>query len=121
MIRDKNAPTGTMEALIYSTSLCLKNDGFKMWSLGEVPFIFPKNYDSNFREKLVSMLGRKLPFAYNAQGLYAFKDKFTTEWQPIYICGFPNISILSLFQLAYYSNYMRLACHQLLNKLTLKK
>ncbi len=107
LLRKCNAPRGTMEGLIYSIFNILKEEGYKYWSLGEVPYIV---YDSPFfsKEFFLNFTGRKLNFAYNYTGLYNFKNKFNPFWRETYICGKPNLGILTLLSAAFLSNLVSL-------------
>lgn len=108
LLLKKNAPYGTMEALIFEVFEFLKLEGYSNWSLGEVPFILPENKNKHSKSYWFAWLGKKLVFAYDAQSLYNFKNKFSPKWHPVYLCGFPKISLLSLLELSFRSNYLRL-------------
>ena len=70
LLRIRTAPNGVMDALIFSLFNKFKEENFKYWSLGDVPFIVkPKHKIS--REYLVNFLGRRLKFAYNYSGLFS--------------------------------------------------
>lgn len=103
ILRSRNATKGTMEVLIYSIFDKLKQESFKSWSLGEVPYII---YDSPklSKEFLINFTGRRLKFAYNYMGLYNFKNKFNPEWQDIYTCGKPNLNLSIFLKAASLSN-----------------
>jgi len=108
LLRKRSAPNGTMEALISGVYTFLKLTGYDYWSLGEVPFILPKNKNSFTKSWYLAWIGKNLRFAYNAQSLYNFKNKFSPEWSPVFLCGYPKISLLSLLELSIRSNYLRL-------------
>ncbi len=121
LLRKKRAPIGTMEALIFEVSEYLKKAGYKDWSLGEVPFILSKENRLFSRSYFLAWLGRKLRFAYNAESLYNFKNKFSPTWQPVYLCGYPKISVLSLLELSFRSNYLRLVLSRIFRRDLIKK
>lgn len=108
MQRKKTAPAGTMEALIYALFYYLKEKGFKSWSLGEVPFVHNAQTHLSLKARILNGFGQVFSFAYNAQTLYEFKNKFKPQWQPVYLCGNPEISYISLIEMAYRSNYLAL-------------
>jgi len=108
LLRRSNAPVGTMESLICSVFNDLKQAGFAEWSLGEVPFIHSHNYKPTIKSNILSQFGRVFRFAYNAKGLYNFKNKFNPIWQPVYLCGYPKIPFLTLVELSIRSNYLKL-------------
>lgn len=107
ILRDNSAPNGIMEALIYSTFSILKKEGYRNWTLGEVPFIIKtSNYFS--KEFLLNFLGRRLSFAYNYKGLFFFKNKFNPEWKDLYICSYPSLGIKTMAKAAWSSNLLQL-------------
>lgn len=117
LLKSKNSSTGIMEALLYNIFLVLKSKGYKYWSLGEVPFIFSKpNQPLSFRDRLIAKWGQKLSLVYNTQTLYSFKDKFSPQWQSVYIAGYPKISNLALLEMAIQTNYVKLLGYSILRK-----
>jgi len=113
MVRHRHAGVGCMEALVAATAASLKEDGFRFFSLGEVPFISANRKGKNFRDSLVSGAGKMMHFAYNPQSLYRFKEKFSPTWQDLYICGYPRISLSHLWAIAWHSRYLHLVGHSL--------
>ncbi len=113
MIRHRRAPVGVMEALIAATCTALRTEGYCFLSLGEAPFIVSKNTRAGIRAMLVNGAGTFFRFAYNAQSLYRFKDKFSPQWQQVYICAYPRISLINLLAIAWHSRYIHLLVHQL--------
>jgi lysylphosphatidylglycerol synthetase-like protein (DUF2156 family) len=112
LLRRSVAPSGTMEALIERVIDYLKEKGYHFFSLGEVPFEV-KLVNQTLKSRLICAIGRTMHFAYNSDTLYRFKNKFQPSWQPIFLCGYPRISILSLFEMAVRSNYVRLIVYRL--------
>ena len=107
ILRKENSPRGTMEALVYFIFNKLKNEDFKTWSLGEVPYVI---YDSKFfsKEFIINFIGRRLRFAYNYKGLYNFKNKFSPEWENIYMCCKPELSLRTILKISWRSNWIKL-------------
>ncbi len=107
LLRRKSAPTGIMEALAEFIFGQLKKEQKETWSLGEVPFL--KNPSArSFKERFAGAAGRRFKFAYNYQGLFHFKDKFSPRWEPVYICANPGINYFSLMRLFIKSNFFKL-------------
>ena len=59
LLRIKTAPNGVMDALIFSVFNIFKKEGFKYWSLGDVPFII-KSTPKISREYLSKFSGKKV-------------------------------------------------------------
>ena len=117
MLRKKNTPNGTMEALIDFACSSLQLDGFNSFSMGEVPFKLDCVDKQNIKSKIISNLGNNLNFVYNSDSLYNFKNKFNPEWQKIYLCGYPKISFLSILEMAWRCNYINLFVYQVKAKI----
>ena len=113
LLRKKDAPNGTMEALIFETFSRLKEEGFEIWSLGEVPYVV---YDSvSFsKEYWINYLGRKTKFAYNYSGLFKFKNKFNPEWNDIFICTKRGLNLYLLLKILIESNLIILLIYKAL-------
>jgi len=120
ILRNKKASVGVMESLLYSVMNISKDEGFKHFSLGEVPFVTPKemkktNIDTNsLQEHLLFKSGHILRYAFNYKGLFDFKNKFNPKWEPVYICATPKLPLLSLIDLFYKTGYFRLSRKELL-------
>lgn len=108
LLRKEDAINGSMEALIYSVANDLAKKGYRSWSLGEVPFIFDNPRHLPIKSRLFVAAGRRFRFAYDAQNLFSFKNKFSPKWTAVYLCGYPRISYISLVELAIKSNYLNL-------------
>jgi phosphatidylglycerol lysyltransferase len=94
ILRDRDAPPGVMEALFAGTMDILKEEGFKEFSLGEVPFVSDSfdsatalNSGQHVKEKVLFCTGYLLKYAYNFENLFRFKNKFRPVWRPVYICA----------------------------------
>ncbi len=107
LLRKKNAGRGIMEFLIKVIFDQLKKEKFKIWSLGEVPYII---YGSPIfsKEFIINFAGRKMRFAYNYKGLYNFKNKFNPIWKEIYICSKPKLKLMTIVKVAWISNLINL-------------
>jgi len=120
MIRDSNAPVGVMESLIFNSLVMLSKEGNKYFSLGEVPFVsynkfkneMPK-YSSRLKQSLYLSLGQLFKFAFDYDGLFSFKNKFSPQWEPVYICAKPGMSYLSLIDMFIKTRYLQLVCSKL--------
>ena len=113
ILRRKNAPRGVMEAVIKKIFDTLVNEGYKYWSLGEVPYIV---YGSNpfSKEFFINFTGRQLRFAYDYLGLYKFKNKFNPIWNDIYICSRPKLKLITLIKISWVSNLIKLVFKKML-------
>ncbi len=118
LLRIKTAPNGVMDALIFSVFNIFKKEGFKYWSLGDVPFII-KSSPKISREYLVNFLGRRLKFAYNYSGLFKFKNKFNPIWSDVYICSKPKLNLSAFLFLTSKSNLTKLVLSGVLSFLGL--
>lgn len=122
ILRYRNAPAGIMEALFDRVMKVLREDGYRKLSLGEVPFITPRRFDSyseiskgSVKEKMVYRAGQALRFAFDYKGLFCFKDKFNPEWRPVYICSSPKISWSTLADLYASSHYFDLTRSEMIS------
>jgi len=116
LLRKTNAASGTMEALIEKVSVYLRSKGYLYLSLGEVPFQLSSKERTSFKSRFMCSVGKTMYFAYNSSTLFNFKNKFSPQWQPVYLCGFPRISLMSLIEIGIRTNYFRLILSQLLKK-----
>ena len=118
LLRFKTAPNGVMDALIFTVFNKFKEEGFKYWSLGDVPFIVKPNHKIS-REYLVNFLGRRLRFAYNYSGLFKFKNKFNPIWSDVYICSKSKLNLTAFLFLTRKSNITKLVLSGVLSLLGL--
>jgi glycosyltransferase 2 family protein len=114
LLRKNSAAPGTMEALIEQVLIYLRNNGYLYFSLGEVPFELNKTARLSIKSRYLCKVGKAMHFAYNSHTLYRFKDKFSPVWRPVYLCGFPKISLLTLIEMGIRTNYLSLIISQLL-------
>ena len=113
LLRKPSAASGTMEALIKEVSDYLKDRNYLYFSLGEVPFMKNPGEQLPPKSLLMYKTGQFARFAYNSHSLYKFKNKFSPEWQSVYLCGYPKISLLTLIEMGIRSNYIKLIFSQL--------
>ncbi len=127
ILRNKKAPVGVMESLLFSVMNIFKDEGFKFFSLGEVPFVTPEKMEENnfvssikrsLQEYLLFKSGHVLKYAFNYKGLFDFKNKFDPTWEPIYICATPKLPFISLIDLFYKTGYLNLSCSELTTNFT---
>ena len=120
ILRKNNAPVGIMELLLHSVMHIYRDEGYKYFSLGEVPFISPQGMDEvintkvkrSTQEYLIFKAGRLLRYAFNYKGLFEFKNKFTPEWKPVYICAAPKLQFRALMDLFCETGYLELSCSE---------
>lgn len=113
--RKNNGKNGIMDVLVYELSNIFYKEGFKEFSLGEVPFLVNGENNLRWKAKLINILGRKIKYAYDYEKLRYFKSKFATRWDDIYICSNKTISFIDLFGIARKSNLLMLAIYKIFN------
>jgi phosphatidylglycerol lysyltransferase len=104
MLRHRNAPGDIMETLVAGIFQILKSEGFREWSLGEVPFMMlMQNPEVPLTplEQLMVSLASTWTHAYDFDGLYRFKNKFAPLWRPVMLCTSTELSPLILMDLAF--------------------
>lgn len=92
-----DAPSGLMEFLFTELLLHFADQGYAEFSLGNAPL---SGLDARRGAALSTRLGalvyRHGRQFYNFEGLRAFKDKFSPDWQPIYVAVSPRANILAV-------------------------
>lgn len=114
LLRRKNAPIGIMECLIFEIFHLYKNSSIKEISLGEVPFL-TSSVKLSVKERFFIYVGKSLRFAYNYEGLFHFKNKFSPKWEDLYLCSYPKIKLYDLIKLGSESNFFSLIKYKILN------
>lgn len=125
LLRHEEAPVGIMEAIITTMAQKLAQEGVQQLSLGNVAPLSPAESDTLFsrfrhpeevwtRSQLAFRLGRALNFAYNAEGLWRFKNKFSPRWEPLYLCASPSLSWATIAGLAQATGYLNMVKTRLL-------
>jgi glycosyltransferase 2 family protein len=122
ILRDKDAPPGIMESLFVGILEILSDEGFRIFSMGEVPFVshtdtgmVPRSFVVRIMEKLLFGTGRILKYAYDYQSLYRFKNKFRPDWRPVYLCAMPEIPWTALADLFVESRFCALSRSELIS------
>ena len=126
ILRNRIAPVGVMEHLLYSVMNIYRDEGYKHFSLGEVPFVSPDGMEKIattpkrfVQEALVYKVGHLIRYAFNYKGLFDFKNKFNPEWKPVYICATPKLKFRSLLDLFCESGYLKLSRSELISTIKL--
>ena len=112
ILRAHDAPIGVMEALISTVRATLAREGFDYWSLGEVPF-YGVPFPPDMKSAMMMAGGRRLRYAYNAHGLFHFKNKFSPRWEPLYLCGYPQVPWRALIDLFFETRLASLCWYKL--------
>ncbi|NOX66448.1 MAG: DUF2156 domain-containing protein [Chlorobi bacterium] len=116
LLRRKSASIGTMEALVNFIFKKFREEGFSEWSLGEVPFVAEmNNFPFLSKGYMFNKTGRMLKYAYNYEGLYFFKNKFTPKWNNIYLCAKPKVKLKHIILLSQKSRLAALTIQKLIN------
>ncbi len=113
--RKINGMNGIMDTLVFQICDILKKEGYTEFSLGEVPFITNDTISSFSKTNLLRFIGRKFKFAYNYEGLFHFKDKFTTRWEDVFICSKKKLKFYDIFGMVKKSNLLSLALYKIFN------
>jgi phosphatidylglycerol lysyltransferase len=86
MRRRTDAPNGTMDYLFIKLFLYAHERGYARVSLGIAPMAgFQKCEDASMEERAIHGLFQKLDFLFSFRGLYRYKAKFATSWEPRYL------------------------------------
>jgi phosphatidylglycerol lysyltransferase len=85
MRRRNQAPNGVMDYLFTKTMLGMKEKGYARFSLGMAPMAgFQEREEASREEKAVHLFFKHLNFVFSFRGLYLYKAKFATIWEPRY-------------------------------------
>jgi hypothetical protein len=114
-----------MEALITAIAQHLALEGVSHLSLGNVTPLPAAESETIFaahrhpkelwtQSQISFRLGRALNFAYNAEGLWRFKNKFAPRWAPLYLCATPRLSWATVAGLIQATGYVNLVWSRLL-------
>lgn len=86
MRRRTEGPNGLMDYLFLQAFAWAKREGFTRFNLGMVPMSgFQPGERSSLEERALHGFFQNLQFVFSFQGLRAFKAKFATGWEPLYI------------------------------------
>lgn len=119
ILRHAKNPVGVMETLIFEIFKTLKSENKKYWSLGAVPFVVKVPFSFS-KQWILNFVGRRLRFAYNYKGLFAFKNKFTPTWIDYYICFNNKLSFLQLYDMMQKTKLFSLVIKKIYLKLWFK-
>jgi phosphatidylglycerol lysyltransferase len=80
------APHGVMDYLFVELFARQKQKGFTRFNLGMAPMSgFGEKEESSPEERAVHSFLRRLDFLFSYQGLFNYKKKFATSWEPRYV------------------------------------
>ncbi len=124
LLRHQKAPNGVMEALVTAIANLLTEEGFTHLSLGNVSPLPIEEAESLFaplrhpnelfqRSLTLFKFGKSLNFAYNAEGLWRFKNKFSPRWEPLYLAASHRLSWITMIGLAQKMGYFNLLIDQI--------
>ena len=65
------------------------------------------------KEGVINFVGRRLRFAYNYEGLFFFKNKFSPIWIDYYLCVKPKLTISILLKVLIKTNLHKLIIKKL--------
>ena len=86
MRRRNQAPNGVMDYLFAKVILHLKEKGFRRFNLGMAPMAgFQEREEASAEEKAVHFFFQHLNFLFSFRGLYQYKAKFASFWEPRYV------------------------------------
>jgi phosphatidylglycerol lysyltransferase len=95
-----DAPDGVMDFLFIRLFARQREAGFKRFSLGMAPMAgFRDQEESSLEERAIHDFLRRQDFIFSYSGLYQFKKKFATSWEPRYVV-YRNILDLPAMALA---------------------
>jgi phosphatidylglycerol lysyltransferase len=81
-----DAPNGTMDYLFVQLFLHSRRMGFKRFNLGMAPMSgFRENEEASLEERAVHFFFRHFNFVFRYSGLFQYKSKFATSWEPRYL------------------------------------
>jgi phosphatidylglycerol lysyltransferase len=85
MRRSSYAPNGIMDYLFIKLFLSLKDKGYSRFNLGMAPMSgFSKDEQASAEERAIHYFFQHLNFLFNYRGLFQYKAKFATYWEPRY-------------------------------------
>jgi phosphatidylglycerol lysyltransferase len=86
MRRRTDAPNGIMDYLFIKLFLYARDKGYARVSLGMAPMTgFEEREEATTEERAIHGLFQKLDFLFSFRGLYHYKAKFATSWEPRYL------------------------------------
>jgi phosphatidylglycerol lysyltransferase len=95
-----DAPHGVMDYLFIELFARQTQGGFRRFNLGMAPMSgFGAGEESSAEERAVQSFLRRLDFLFSYQGLFDYKKKFATSWEPRYVV-YRNVLELPLLAVA---------------------
>jgi phosphatidylglycerol lysyltransferase len=86
MRRRTDAPNGVMDYLFIKLFVYARERGYARVSLGMAPMTgFQKCEEATKEERAIHGVFQKLDFLFSFRGLYRYKAKFATSWEPRYL------------------------------------
>lgn len=86
MRRRTSAPNGTMDYLLVTLMLFMRDRGYERFNLGMAPMAgFADEERASAEERALHLFVRQLDFIFSYRGLHAYKAKFATTWEPRYL------------------------------------
>jgi phosphatidylglycerol lysyltransferase len=86
MRRRGNAPNGIMDYLFFELLQHAKERGYRKVNLGLAPMTgFQEGERATVEERVIHSSLQKLDFLFSFRGLYRYKAKFATSWEPRYL------------------------------------
>jgi len=74
-------------------------------------------WSSACRGYAITRFGRLLRFGYDYQGVYRFKNKYTPDWRPFYLCGWLDLPWRILPDLSWASRHLHLVGYSALRRI----
>jgi phosphatidylglycerol lysyltransferase len=86
MRRRTEAPNGVMDYLFAKLLLLDKQMGYRRFNLGMAPMAgFHAGESASMEERAIHTFFQHAGFLFSFKGLFAFKAKFATSWEPAYV------------------------------------
>ncbi len=86
MKRRRDAMNGTMEYLLGMSLMSFQQRGDRLASLGTAPLAeLNRNDDQSLVPSLLRLLFDRFRTLYDFQSLFAFKSRFSPQWEPVYL------------------------------------
>lgn len=86
MRRGRDAPNGIMDYLLLNLIQYACDRGYRRVSLGLAPMTgFKIGECTTFEERAINNILQKFHFVFHFRGLYQYKAKFATSWEPRYL------------------------------------
>jgi phosphatidylglycerol lysyltransferase len=86
MRRRRDAPNGIMDYLFLKLFDYARDRGYSRVSLGMAPMTgFQESEEATAEERAIHGIFKRLNFIFSFRGLYQYKAKFATSWEPRYL------------------------------------